>query len=90
MSARSRTRRAYRPRRRRRQWGGFLPGLIAQAIIAKKRGKNANKAMKNYVNRSIGRRIAVGKKYLSKEVPTPGNTGMSTKDFFMSGLFGMG
>lgn len=72
------------------QTGGMLPGLIISAILAKKRKKNVGKAMGNYMKRGIGARIAVAKSAAQKKVPTPGNTGMSAKQFVMSGLFGLG
>lgn len=72
------------------QHGGMLAGLIARAIIAKRRKKNVGKAMGDYMKKAIGTRISVAKTVAQKKVPTPSNTGMSAKRFVMSGLFGLG
>jgi hypothetical protein len=73
-----------------KQTGGMFPGLILRAILAKKRKQNVGKAVGDYLKRGTSARIAVAKSVAQKKVPTPGNTGMSAKNFFMSGLFGIG
>lgn len=81
-------------KKKRKQIGGFLPGLLGPLIanaIRKKQGKKpVNFNARKYMKGAIGRRIQVAKLAKGKKIPTPGNTGMSTKKFLMSGLFGVG
>ena len=74
-------------KKRTKQTGGFLGGLIVKAIIAKARKKKFN--AKNYMKKWWGQRKAVGKKLLNQEVPTPSNTGMSQRSFWAQALGGV-
>ena len=78
-----------RRRKRRRQLGGMLPGLIAALVKAKRQKRNVGSAAGRYLKGAVGRRINVAKVAAGKKVPTPSNTGMSAKKFFLSGLFGL-
>ena len=70
------------------QKGGFLPGLIIGALKAKLKKKKFDAG--KYMKGAIGRRVDVAKVAAGRQVPTPGNTGMTVKKFFTSGLFGIG
>lgn len=76
--------------KKKKQIGGMLPGLVLQALLAKKRKKSVSKAVGKYLKKGVGRRLAVAKQVAQKQIPTPGNSGMSAKEFIMSGLFGIG
>ena len=77
-----------------KQVGGFLPGLVGHLIgnqIRKKKGKRPIKFNAGqYVKQAFGDRIKVAKAVGGKGVPTPSRTGMDTKSFMKSGLFGIG
>ena len=75
-------------KRKTRQYGGFLPGLLGNLIgrsIARRKGRRVPKFnVGQYMKRSFGDRIKVAKVAAQRKIPTPGNTGIPTKRFLQS------
>ena len=89
MSSKSRVHRRKRRSKNKKinQKGGFLGSLIAGAIIAKAKKKKFN--AKKHLSKWWNQRKAVTGKLLNQEIPTPGNTGMSTRQFWTQALGGI-